>query len=111
MTRRRVDGVTVLTMAGEIDLLTVPEFAATLATCTEGPVVLDLTAVTFLDSSGINAVLRASGEVESAGHRLLVVADLADEGNAVIRPLRLCGADELLTVVASVATALARLRR
>jgi anti-sigma B factor antagonist len=112
--RRRVDAVTVLTVAGELDLLTVPDFAASLAgTCAEGagPLVLDLTAVTFLDSSGINAIVQAAQSADSAGTRLLVVADLADSANPVGRPLRLSGADTLLGVVPTLAVALARLRR
>ncbi|MET8998627.1 STAS domain-containing protein [Amycolatopsis sp. Hca4] len=108
--RRHIDGVTVLTVTGEVDLLTVADFTAALGSVPPGPLALDLTGVTFLDSSGINAILRASGKVEAAGDRLLVIADIADETDTVGRPLRLSGADELLTFAPSVTAALARLR-
>lgn len=114
--RRRVDGVTVLTIAGEVDLLTVADLAAAL---TFDPahaercdaMVLDLTAVTFLDSSGINTILRASRDADAIGTRLLVVADLETDTDIVGRPLRLSGADSLLSVVPTVAAALSRIHR
>ena len=71
---------------------------------------LDLTAVTFLDSSGINTILRASREAEDAGTRLLVVADIAGDSDIAGRPLRLSGADALLALAPTVTAALARLR-
>ncbi|WP_410675445.1 STAS domain-containing protein [Amycolatopsis sp. cmx-4-68] len=114
--RRRVDGVTVLTVTGEVDLLTVAELAAALTldpanAKQRGAVVLDLTAVTFLDSSGINTIVRASCDADAGGTRLLVVADLESDTDTVGRPLRLSGADSLLTVVPTVAAALSRIHR
>jgi anti-sigma B factor antagonist len=56
-------------VAGEIDLRTSPELREALAdaSAVEGSeVVIDLTGVTFIDSSGISELLRAS----NAGHRL-----------------------------------------
>ncbi|HET6704094.1 STAS domain-containing protein [Amycolatopsis sp.] len=114
--RRRLDGVEVLTVAGEVDLLTVDDLAAALTPQAEhaehhGATVLDLTAVTFLDSSGINTILRASRDADSAGTRLLVVADLETDTDTVGRPLRLSGADSLLSIVPTVAAALSRIHR
>lgn len=105
--RHDVDGATVLAVGGEVDLLTVPDLTAALGD--PAPLVLDLTAVTFLDSAGINAILRASQNAEKAGARLLVVAGLAGDG-VVARTLRLSGADGLLALAPTVPAALARLR-
>lgn len=111
VSRRDVDGVTVLAVSGDVDLLTTADFAAACGSGPpEKPVVLDLTEVTFLDSSGINAVLRASRDAEEAGGRMVVVADIASDTDVVGRPLRLSGADVLLSIAPTVEAALARLR-
>lgn len=49
------DGERVLTVAGEIDMSNATEFGAALdrELATGGPVVVDLTGVTYLDSAGI----------------------------------------------------------
>lgn len=104
--RTGVDGTTVLTVSGEVDLLTVSDLAAALTPAVHaGPVVLDLSAVTFLDSSGINTILRASQCAESAGHRLLVVADATTGTDIVGRTLRLAGADTLLALAPTLTAA------
>src|SRR5437763_15174478 len=46
-----------ITVAGEIDLATALQLAEYLAQFTDGPVTVDLSAVRFLDSSGMNALL------------------------------------------------------
>src|SRR5215204_6588372 len=51
-------GITVVTADGEIDFDTASFLEGTLATAESRRVVLDLAKVTFMDSSGINAVLR-----------------------------------------------------
>ena len=68
----RVDGLTAVNAAGEIDLATAPEFRAALERST-GRVVVHLDEVTYLDSSGI-AVLVAQQ------HRLA-----SDDGELVLR--------------------------
>lgn len=66
---------TVLTVAGEIDLGSVD----ILSTCLEqagnegtGRVVIDLAGVTFLDSSGLNAILRANQSLHSLERELVL---------------------------------------
>ncbi|WP_326943806.1 STAS domain-containing protein [Amycolatopsis sp. NBC_00348] len=96
----------VVAVADELDLLTVPEFSRTLTAiqaAAAGPVVLDLTAVTFLDSSGINAIVRASRDADDNPTRLRVVAD----GPTVLKTIQLAGAHELITLVPTVDDALA----
>lgn len=91
---RRSDATVIMTVTSELDLLTEPEFTRTLATVladASGPVVLDLTGVTFLDSSGLNSLIRSAREATEAGTPLLVVP-----GPVVLRTARLAGAEELL---------------
>jgi anti-anti-sigma factor len=71
--RETAEGV-VLCVAGELDLVSVPEFSDRLnseLTHTDGPVILDLGGVTFMSTAGLNALLRAD---EVAGPRLRVRA-------------------------------------
>jgi stage II sporulation protein AA (anti-sigma F factor antagonist) len=96
----------VLAVQDELDLLTVPEFGRTLTAvqaAATGPVVLDLTGVTFLDSSGINAIVLAGRAPEDASPRLRVVAT----GPTVLRTIQLAGAHELLVLAPTVDEALA----
>ena len=50
------DGTTVVSVAGEIDMVTAPKLRECLLT-TEGNVIVDLSAVSFFDSSGIAALV------------------------------------------------------
>ena len=70
------DGVARVEVSGELDLASAPELERELLayvadpTCRE--IVLDLRAVTFIDSSGLRAVLVGSREATDAGRRLRV---------------------------------------
>jgi anti-anti-sigma factor len=57
----RADGEhTVLTVAGEVDIVTVESFRTALLDAQRSPkVVVDLSGVTFMDSAGINALVGA----------------------------------------------------
>ena len=53
------DGCQVLTTSGELDIHTAPELHAALDRDIDGlPVIVDLTALTFIDSSGLHILLR-----------------------------------------------------
>ncbi|GGV53089.1 STAS domain-containing protein [Streptomyces griseoflavus] len=60
---RRPDGTALLTVAGEIDMSNVDELAAAIET-TEGPLVIDLTAVEYLDSAGLSLLFRHTDRIE-----------------------------------------------
>lgn len=66
---------TLVAVTGEVDIATSPRLRAVLAERprTEGLLVLDLTAVTFMDSSGLSVVLNLQRETTAAGERLAVV--------------------------------------
>lgn len=97
---------TVLRLAGELDLLTVPDLQARLAevvAATTGAVVADLTAVRFLSSSGLHLLLTLRSELVARGRPLRLVVG---ESRAVTRPLLITGLDRLLELHPDLDTAL-----
>ena len=66
---------TLIAVTGEVDIATSPRLRTVLADRprTEGLLLLDLTAVTFMDSSGLSAVLNLQRDTTAAGERLAVV--------------------------------------
>ncbi len=69
--------------------------------------ILDLTAVSFMDSIGLGVVLKASSRFRRQGKRLLIAAE---PGGAVHRILDLAGVSDRLPVVDSVDEARAVIR-
>jgi anti-sigma B factor antagonist len=72
-----VEGALLVTASGELDLAAAPRLATVLSIATAGAepcVVLDLTAVDFIDSTALGAIMHASTEAETAGKTMLVVA-------------------------------------
>lgn len=68
------EGRTRIAVHGELDIATADELERGLrAAVSCGDVVLDLQAVSFMDSSGLRALLVASREAREAGRRLLVL--------------------------------------
>ncbi|MFD8236646.1 STAS domain-containing protein [Streptomyces sp. NPDC059696] len=68
----------VLTLAGELDLLTAPALRAGLDRATAGPcpdLVLDLRPVSFIDCVGLGVLCRARNRVRARHGRLRLVAD------------------------------------
>lgn len=94
---RRLDGTTVLSFAGDLDLLTATDAATALseAQAGGGSVVLDLRTLRFIDSSGLRVILEAHRRSANDGARLLV----APGQEAVRRVLDLSGVATLLELV------------
>lgn len=59
---------------GEIDVASVSDFERVLFSVADGtgPVVVDLVGVSFIDSSGMNALVRCYKRLEPTGRRLVV---------------------------------------
>lgn len=98
----------VVTAAGEIDVVNAESLRdALLSALNAGArgLVIDLTATTFLDSSGVSALVRAwrRAQATETTLRLAVVSP------AVLRVLGLVGIDRLIEVHPSVAEAVASL--
>ena len=102
-------GVRVLRAEGELDITSVPSMLAGAASWVEGStgVVLDLSAVTFFDSSAVRLVDRLAREASRAGVGYRVVAPT---GTVSRRVLELVGLAALLADE-DLPTALATVRR
>jgi anti-sigma B factor antagonist len=103
--RRRASGAVVVGVVGDVDRNTVPELEEQVvdATRADVPLVLDLTGVTFLDSTGLSALVRCHqrGQRDGTGFRVVVAS------RTVSRPLSLTSLDALLDVYPTVEAALA----
>ncbi len=87
------DGTSV-SLAGEIDIAARDEVVAALASAvagTAGTVVVDLSAVTFMDSTGIGCLARAGRDLQAGGRRLLLARPTA----VVRRVLEIAGVAHL----------------
>ncbi|MFJ8826604.1 STAS domain-containing protein [Streptomyces sp. NPDC102467] len=107
ITRSSVSGVSLLTARGEIDASSAPELAEALAghvgeTGEPPRTVLDLGAVTFMDSTGINALLIAHRATDAAGGWIR----LACLDGPVLRVVELVGVDSVIACHPSVDQAL-----
>ena len=100
-----IEGGVIIAVAGELDLLTADELTEALAAevARQALVVVDLTAVSFLSSSGLAALALAHRAAVEADHVLRIVA-----GNRVtLRPIQITGLADEIGVFASLADAVA----
>jgi anti-anti-sigma factor len=88
---RRSDAGTVVTVAGELDVATVPELEQALADA-DGQVTVDLSATTFADPAALRVLLAARAD----GVHVRVLPRC---GGPVARLLALTGTETLLTSV------------
>jgi len=94
-----IDSRTVLAVEGELDLYTCPIVVEAIdAAAARGAVVLDLRPLTFIDASGVGAILTAHRRL-SHGPGLTVVAGPPN----VQRVFELCGLLTVLTFVTDAA--------
>jgi anti-sigma B factor antagonist len=95
----------VLRVGGEVDLSTSPQLHAKLVDLVgeAGSVVVDLTPVAFMDSTGLSVLLAAHKRARADQRSIRLVCP---EG-PVLRVLRLTGMDKVLSVYGSLAQAVA----
>ena len=88
------DGITTVSVAGELDLATADEFSrAVRSGLTAGPVLIDLRKVTFMDSSGVRALNTAMHESADRDRELRVSGRMHP---SVVQVLEMTGMLELL---------------
>ena len=106
-TMKAGDSAYVVTVDGELDLYSTPRLTAELGALTaDAPeVVLDLTAVTFMDSTALGAILASARLLRAAGGRLSLVAS----GASTRKLLALVGVDRVLAVYETAERALEHL--
>jgi anti-sigma B factor antagonist len=96
VTVQRDNAVATVMVSGEVDLATVPRLSAAVAQHHDAQLlVLDLTAVTFIDSTGVRVLIETDRSCAGSGSRLAV---LAGDG-PVRRMLDLCNLDGRLALV------------
>ena len=98
---RTVDGAHVVSVSGEVDLFTAPEFKQrVMAPIGAGVdhVVVDLMETTFIDSSSLGVLIGAHRRLKSRGGRLVV----ACATEPIIKTFRITGLDTVFTIVSSV---------
>ena len=109
LARSVAGGCQVLSVSGDVEALTTPRLTDALHTIFEEHrgerVVLDLTAVHFLASSGLRVLLEMTQEGRRQHEPLCIVVD---EARPVIRPIQVAGLGERLELFHSIDEAVAR---
>lgn len=102
--KHQVDQAVVLTVSGEVDMLSSPRLAEAIATALAtkpAALIVDLSKVGFLASAGMTVLVTAQAEVE-APTQFAVVAN----GPATSRPIKLMGIDTVLALYSTLDGAL-----
>jgi anti-sigma B factor antagonist len=102
------DGVHVIGLHGELDFAQAATFKATLLEELAGGargLVLDLSALAFIDSSGISAIIYASAAAKRGGQTLIV----ASPGPQVARVFGMLNLSDVVPIEEDVETALRRI--
>ncbi len=100
------DGVRIVELAGEVDLESSPAARRVLldAVAAGGPVLVDLSGVDYVDSSGIASLVEAFQAARSRGSRFALVA----VSPAAMRVLRLARLDRVFEIHEDLEQGLAR---
>jgi anti-sigma B factor antagonist len=88
----------VVTVQGEIDIFTAPEFKERIAGAIDDGrdrVVVDLGGTTFIDSSSLGVLISAHRKLSGRGGRLLIACDVP----AVLNTFKITGLDSVLELV------------
>lgn len=96
-----VDGATVVAVSGELDVFTAPDLETTLEGLIDSGqahIVIDLSAVEFLDSTGLGVMVKALKWAREAGGGLRVVAT----SERIVKVFRITGLDEVMALSDSV---------
>lgn len=100
-THNRQDGTHLLVLSGEVDLATADKIRDAGLRCVQSPhcgqLIVDLLDVTFIDSTGLGALVAVRNESEAAGKKLV----LHRPDDNVARLLNLTGLDTVFTVETS----------
>ncbi|OBG78712.1 anti-anti-sigma factor [Mycobacterium sp. E2462] len=102
--KHQVDQAVVLTVSGEVDMLSSPHLADAIQTALANKpaaLIVDLSKVDFLASAGMTVLVTAQAEAEPPT-RFAVVAN----GAATSRPIKLMGIDSVLSLYSTLDDAL-----
>jgi anti-sigma B factor antagonist len=82
-------GHVVIAVAGEVEMTTAPQLADCILEHATTNVLVDLSGVTFLDSTGITALVRGYNELRKNGHTFRTTG----ERDVILRVLEISGLD------------------
>jgi anti-sigma B factor antagonist len=102
------DGLGLIKLTGEVDLYTAPRFKDDLVALIEDDavdVVIDLSGVTFIDSTALGVIISGVKRLHERDGRLRIVA----ASRPVVRILDITGLDKVLTIFDTSEAALAGL--
>src|SRR6478736_4399478 len=80
-------------VSGEVDLASAPQLSEVLGQFANGTLRVDLSAVTFLDSSGLRTLLHAHRDAQRAGRRMIICGPLVP---LVQQTIEVTGLDDVL---------------
>jgi anti-sigma B factor antagonist len=96
LTIGRQDSVATVAVVGELDIATAPRLSAALDVHGDAELlIVDLTAATFIDSTGLRALIEADRRSADSGSRFVVHV----HGGPVLRVLELCELDGRMAIV------------
>ena len=109
MERSRIDGYELLTVEGELDIATAPRMMGALNEAIaemDAPLVVDLTNVMFMDSTGLALLMNARRRVVRLGHGFAIVCPNGPIGRVfeiadMVDSLRVCPDKESARVEAT----------
>ena len=99
------DGTHVVSVAGEIDLFTAPEFKQRVSAPIDAGrtrLIVDLTGTTFIDSSSLGVLIGAHRRLRRLNGSLVIVVS----GEAILKTFRITGLDGVFTIVPTLDEAL-----
>ena len=88
-------GHTVVRVSGDLDLMTAPQLLAAIEPNLDagtGALVVDLSRLTFIDSSGLSALIRVNQRMTVAGRELSIIAP----GPPAAKTFEITGLDQVL---------------
>lgn len=94
---RKTDGSIVVAVSGELDVFTAPDFETALQeliSAGDTNLVLDLTDVDFLDSTGLGVMVKALKWAREGGGSLRVVAT----HERIVKVFRITGLDDVMAL-------------
>jgi len=97
-------GCVIVSLKGDVDLQNSPEARATLLRCVERslPVLVDLSAINYIDSSGVASLVESLQTARKKGTKLVLVA----VSDSAMRVLQLARLDKVFTICDTIDNAL-----
>jgi anti-sigma B factor antagonist len=96
------DGASIVALSGEVDVYTAPVLRARLIEATEsgaGPLVVDMSGVEFIDSSGLGVLVSILKRISEQGSTMTIVSDR----EIVLKVFRITGLDRVFEIVPTIA--------